>query len=391
MPRIAHLIETDGPGGAERVVAGLAADLQRAGGENVVITLGREGWLGREMGEAGVPVEVLPLDRPLSPRFARQLGGVLRRYGITIVHSHEFTMAVYGAWAAARVGAVHLFTMHGSRYYAGRLRRRVALRGAAALSGAVVAVSRGLARHLRRDLWIPASHLHTVPNGASLTPVARSSLRDELHLDAGARLIVTVGNLYHVKGHTHLLDALAVLTHAFPTLHVAIAGRGERESDLRARVTAQGVAGRVHFLGLRPDVANVLAAADVFVLPSLSEGLPLALLEAMLAGKPIVATAVGEIPIVLDSGSAGMLVRPGDPVALADAIGPLLADPTLRERFAAAARTRALAEYSFARMRERYVALYAALVTGRRGRTRAVPIERIQSTSLSRSTASSRL
>src|SRR2546426_11975962 len=138
--RLAHVIESDGPGGAERMLASLAAELQAAGAENVVILPAEgEGWLARELSGTGVQIELFRLDRPISPPFARWLAETLRRHRVTLAHSHEFTMAVYGAWAARRAGIPHLFTMHGSRYYAGRLRRRVAMRLAAELSQSVVA------------------------------------------------------------------------------------------------------------------------------------------------------------------------------------------------------------------------------------------------------------
>jgi glycosyltransferase involved in cell wall biosynthesis len=271
-------------------------------------------------------------------------------------------MAVYGAWAARRAGVAHLVTMHGGRYYAGRFRRRVAMRVAAELSGAVVAVSQGLARHLSRDLWINASRIVTIPNGARFTPVAQSSLRAELKLGNAAQLALAIGNLYAVKGHSYLLEAVASLVPRFPLLHVAIAGRGELRGPLLARANALHIGDRFHLLGLRSDVGNLLAGADVFVLPSLSEGLPLALLEAMLAGRPIVATAVGDIPAVLRDGQAGVLVPPADAAALASAVAAVLSDPARAQRMSAAGAQRAADEYSFDKMVERYVALYAALL-----------------------------
>ena len=366
--RFAHLIESDGPGGAERVLASLATEFQSAGNYNVVIVpAGGEGWLARELRGTGVQVEPFRLDRPVSPPFARWLAETLRRHRITLAHSHEFTMAVYGAWAAKRAGAAHVFTMHGSRYYAERWRRRIAMRLAATFSASVVTVSQSLGRHLRRDLWLSADRIVTIPNGARHTAVAQSSLRDELRLAGTDQLAVAVGNLYPVKGHAFLLEALALLAARFPGLHVAIAGRGELEGPLLACARALHVADRFHLLGLRSDIGNVLAGADVFVLPSLSEGVPLALLEAMFAARPIVATAVGEVPTVLDSGRAGVLAPPRDAAALADGIAGVLSDPAQARRLSAAAALRAAQEYTLATMTERYAALYAELL--RRGPT----------------------
>jgi glycosyltransferase involved in cell wall biosynthesis len=388
--RLAHLIESDGPGGAERVVASLAAGLQAAGAENVVIAPANgEGWLARQLSGSGVQVEPFHLDRPVSPSFARWLVEALRRHGVVLAHSHEFTMAVYGAWAARRAGVAHLFTMHGSRYYAGRLQRRVAMRLAAALSGSVVAVSHGLARHLSRDLWLRASRVVMIPNGASLIPVTHSTLRAELRLGPDDRLALAVGNLYPVKGHSCLLEAFGLLAHRFPRLHVAIAGRGDLEAPLRARARTLEVGDRFHLLGLRSDIGNLLAGADVFVLPSLSEGLPLALIEAMLAARPIVATAVGEVPTVLDGGRAGVLAPPGDAAALAGALAGMLSDPARAGQLGDVAKARATDAYTLRKMMDSYVTLYATLLGNqthdrrtesvRDGQRQALPDERAPS------------
>lgn len=357
--RIAHLIESDGPGGAERMVASLAGALQARGAENVVVVPERgEGWLARQLDGTGVTIAPGPLDQPF-PAVSRWLASAFRTHRVALAHSHEFIMALCGAWAARLAGVPHVFTMHGSRYYASRWRRRVALRVAAALSDGAVAVSQSVARHLSRDLWLRASRVVTIPNGAHVTTVSHSSLRGELGLQAGDLLALAVGNLYAVKGHRHLLDALALVAERFPRLHVAIAGRGDLAGALRAQAGALGLGGRFHLLGLRSDIGNLLAGADVFVLPSLSEGLPLALVEAMLAARPIVATGVGEIPIVLEHGRAGLVVPPADPAALAGALATLIDDPAHARDLGGAAARRAQAEYTVDTMVDRYVALYA--------------------------------
>ena len=359
--RFAHLIESDGPGGAERMLASVAADLQATGSDTLVIAPARgEGWLARELSGTSVQVELFHLDRPFSPKFARWLGEVFRRHRIALAHSHEFTMTVYGAWAARRVGIPHLITMHGSRYYAGRLQRRIAMRLGVQASSAVVAVSRTLSQHLARDLWIRPSRIATIPNGVQRAlNVAPSTLRAELELQSGDQLVVAVGNLYPVKGHAVLLDALALLAARFPHLHVAIAGRGELEGPLRRRAEELQVSDRFHLLGLRADIANVLAGADVFALPSLSEGVPLALLEAMLTAKPVVASAVGDVPTVLNGGRAGLLVPPSDAAALAARLEELLSHPERARALSAAAHTRATTAYTFDVMMDAYRALYA--------------------------------
>jgi glycosyltransferase involved in cell wall biosynthesis len=364
--RMAHLIETDGPGGAERALAHLATQLQASGHYNLVcLPAAGEGWLGRELAGSGVAIEPIHLVGVPTRQSVRELVQAFRRHRVEVAHSHEFTMAVSGAWAARAARIPHVITMHGSRYYAERWRRRLALRAAVALSGQIVTVSRSLGDALSHDLWIRRARVATIPNGVPRVPPGSPTLRHELQLAPTDRLLLAVGNLYPVKGHLHLLEAVALLTARYPTAHLAIAGRGALEPALRARAMELAIARRVHLLGLRSDVPDLLAAADVYVLPSLSEGLPLSLLEAMFAGCPVVASAVGDVPDALAAGEAGLLVEPGDAAALAAAIARLLEDPSRARLLGTRAGLRAAAQYGVSEMVARYTALYCQLL--RRG------------------------
>lgn len=363
--RIAHLIESDGPGGAERVVAGLATALQAAGADNVVfLPAGGEGWLAKELDGSGVAIDYFTIDRPLSPECASGLVEAFRRHRIDVAHSHEFSMAIYGAWASFRAGVPHVITMHGSRYYNERFRRRLAMRAAIAASHQVVAVSDPLAHAIRHDLGVRRSTVTVLPNGVRHAEPGRVTLRQELRLLPDERLIVAVGNLYPVKGHQHAIDALARLAARHPSVHLAISGRGELEGALLARAREHGLEHCVHLLGLRADVPAVLAAADLFVMPSLSEGLPLALLEAMFAGCPIVATDVGQVRVALDGGTAGVLVEPGSAAALADALDRLLSNPAEARRLGNLAALHAAAEFDLSHMVRRYAAVYETALGG---------------------------
>jgi glycosyltransferase involved in cell wall biosynthesis len=361
--RLAHLIESDGPGGAERVVADLATEFQASGARNVVfLPANGDGWLARQLHGTGVAIEHFRIDQPFSPACARSLAAGFRRHRIDLAHSHEFSMAVYGAWASWLAGVPHVITMHGSRYYAAHLRRRLAMRSAIALSGRTIAVSHPLADHISNDLHVRRSRVETILNGVRPTTRPRSSLRDELRLAPDQRLIVSVGNLYPVKGHQHLIEALGLLAARHPRVHLAISGRGDLADALTARAAALGLSDRLHLLGLRSDVPAVLAAADVFVLPSLSEGLPLALLEAMFAACPIIASDVGDVAVALARGDAGILVQAGNAAALARALDSLLSDRTQARQFGERAFRRAAAEYDIAHMVRRYRAVYDDLL-----------------------------
>src|SRR5262245_14461179 len=357
--RVAQLIASDGPGGAERIVADVSSALQASGVETVVfLPKDGEGWLARQLAGSGVLVEYFRIEQPVSPPWARALAHAFERHRVIVAHSHEFSMGVYGAWASWLARIPHVVTMHGGRYYAERFRRRLALRAAVAVSAQTIAVSTTCARDISRGLAIRRSRIRLIPNGVRFVPPDRVTLRTELRLQPEDRLVVSLGSLYPVKGHTHLIDAIAMIADRHPRLHVAIGGRGEMADTLLARARTYGLQDRVHLLGLRSDVAAVLAAADIFALPSLSEGLPLALLEAMFARCPIVASDVGDVGVALEQGSAGVLVQPGDAVSLASAIERLLLNAAQAQAFGERAARRARAEYDLSRMVDRYVDVY---------------------------------
>ncbi|HEX4632330.1 MAG TPA: glycosyltransferase [Gemmatimonadales bacterium] len=362
---IAHLIEMDGPGGAERLVALLAGAVADGGARSIAfLPEGGEGWLTRELRLVGITVEHVPVDTHRRTITALEAG--FRRHDIAVAHSHEFAMGICGAVAARRTGAGHVITMHGGRHYASRWHRRLALRLAATHSGALVGVCREAADALRRDLWLPRRRVLTISNGVFAPDFSHPApLRADLGLAEHEVLIVAVGNLYPVKGHRYLIEALALLRERHPHAHVAVVGRGELHEPLEALARSLGVSDRVHLLGFRPDVGSVLAAADFFALPSLSEGLPLALLEAMRAGLPIIASDVGGIRTALANGEAGQLVRPGDPQDLATALDWLLSQPTVASVFGARAEARAAEEYDFQRTADSYASLYATLLPAR--------------------------
>jgi glycosyltransferase involved in cell wall biosynthesis len=341
----------------------LAEELRRRGHEVLPIgPAGRAGWLGAQFRERGFAPESYVLRRALDPACMRQIIDMLRSHRIQVAHSHEFGMGVYGAFAARRAGARHIITMHGGRYYAEQGRRRSALRWAARRSGALVAVSEATADDLRATLRLPAEDVKVVHNGIPFRAGARTKVRDELGLSEGELLLVAVGNLYPVKGHAVLLRALAALRRSGAVADVpwrlALAGRGEEEPKLRALARDEGIADQVTLLGYREDVPDILAAADLFVMPSLSEGLPLALVEAMAAGLPVVVSEVGGVPEVAEAGKEAILVSPGDPAPLAEALARLMGDADTRAAMGAAARERAHRDFSVSTMCEAYERLY---------------------------------
>jgi glycosyltransferase involved in cell wall biosynthesis/GT2 family glycosyltransferase len=368
--RIALLLESDGPGGAERMLLLLAEALRRRGHQ--VVPVGPAdgvGWLGDEFRARGFEPEVFRLRRSLDPRCALGLVRLFREKGVHVAHSHEFTMAVYGAAAARMRGIPHLVTMHGGMYFEARRRRRVALRWAFRQSARAVAVSGATRAELERGLRADDLEIDVVLNGVPEQVGDRHRVRRELGLAADDRLILAVGSLYPVKGYDILLEALGTLS-AQPGWRLAVAGQGGEEPRLREQARREGLGDRVHLLGFRDDIPDLLAAADVYVMPSRSEGLPLALLEAMFAGLPVVASAVGGIPDALGEGG-GILVPPGDAPALAAALRALLTDDERRRVLGSRAGEIAGARFGVDAMADAYERLYREAVGAGRPQDRS--------------------
>jgi glycosyltransferase involved in cell wall biosynthesis len=375
---VAQLLESDGPGGAEVVVFQLAQELRARG--HTVIHVGPAngvGWLGERFRAAGFATETYVEGRPPDLRLIRHLSQVLRRRRVDIAHSHEFTCSVYGAAAARWIGVPHVISMHGHATMTQAWRRRAAVRWAFRNSAVKVAVSHSTKRQLDLDLGLRPELLGVVHNGIPVRRGDPEPVRRELGVREGESLILAVGNLDERKGHIFLLQALAQLTAGgspVPWRLVIAGGRGGPErARLDAFAAEHDLRDRVHILGQREDIPNLQAAADVFAMPSLWEGLPIALLEAMHAGTAIVASEVSGIPEAIVSGEHGVLVPPGDSRALASALAELLASPAQRARLAAAARVRAEREFSVQAMADRYEALYRAACSAPSSRSRSSP------------------
>lgn len=358
--RIALLIESDGPGGAESVVMSLATEY-RSAGHHVFPVVHRNGpgWLSGRLISAGFSVYQPALRRPLDPSAFRALSSWMRTHTITAVHTHEFTTSVYGSVAAKMQGLRCVMTMHGGKSYTLALRRRVALALAARCAHHVVGVSGDTATVLEESLWLPRGSVTVVPNGVPARAGHRKRARAALGLAAGERLILAVGNLYPVKGHAVLVRAAGLLARRsdLPTWRVAIAGRGDQEQPLRQLIAEEQVADRVSLLGLRDDIPDLLAAADLFVMPSLSEGLPMAILEAMYAGVPVVCSSVGGVPDVLEHGSLGLLFPAGDASSLAQALEESLVQEAIGRDRAMRAQQRVETRYSAKAMADAYLSL----------------------------------
>ena len=220
---------------------------------------------------------------------------------------------------------------------------------------AYIAVSHATAQQLIRKLHWPAQKIQVIHNGITCAPIDLQP--DPIERD-DRPVVLTVARLDEQKGHRYLFEAAVQL----PDVQFMLAGDGPLRSALEEQVRTLGLEDRVHFLGHRTDIRDLLTHCDVFVLPSLYEGLPLSILEAMAAGKPVIATQVGGTAEAVLAGETGLLVPPADSTALAAAIHSMLADRAFARRLGTAGRLRVEREFSSDVLLQQVAALYTKLL-----------------------------
>jgi glycosyltransferase involved in cell wall biosynthesis len=327
----------------------------------IIVGLFRPGWLQVECEALGVKTFVMPLAGPFKLQWFRACLGLLRRERVALIHAHEFSAILCG-WIVARLAGVPLVaTVHGKSYFGEKLRRRVAYR-LVSRYGTMVAVSQDLKRFVCKKVGIPEKRVEVIYNGVApaqtVTDEEVQKYKAELGISGCYPLLGVVGSLYPVKGHRFLLEAMPEVLRRWPKAQLLVIGRGELEVALKEQVEQLAIGANVHFLGMRQDVPKLLSVLDVFVLPSLSEGLSLALLEAMASGKPVVATRVGGNPEVIEQGRTGLLAQPEDARDLGANLVNLLSDPGMMQQFGRQAAERVRQHFSIGRMVDRYRDLY---------------------------------
>lgn len=358
--RIALLVTELQAAGAERVVHELATRLDRARFEPFVVALARpggdEGALARAIRASGIEALVTRAQRKRDAWHLLPLAGLLRARRPAILHGHLFHANVAARLLGVAIGAPVVSTHHVVE------RRPLPFRFAvdqltSGVDARTVAVSPAVARWLVERRLARPSRVVVVENGVDLarfnSPVTSAPARSRLGLPASSPVIGALGRLDRQKGHDILVRAAPAVLRARPDAVFAIAGEGKERHRLLELARVLGVSDRVRLLGHQDDVPEFLAAIDVFAMPSRWEGFGLALVEALAAGRPCVASGVDSLPEVL--GGHGEVVPPEDPDGLARA---LLAALDASPDGADAARRARAAEFSIEKMVERYERLY---------------------------------
>lgn len=375
-PRILHVRFTLLRGGAEEHVLSLASAAHQygfeaylAGAAPLLETMAQE---LEQSGVHQVPIELPTPSNWLS--FAAKLAATLRREKIDLVHCHSVIATLCVLPIVRACGKIPIVeTCHGREYW----RIGKAFKGsfwidrqASRLIDRIIAVSEATAQFLQEEKGIATRKIEVIHNGRDLTSLMpataleRERARSQFNLDKKPTLLM-LGRLSEEKGHAVLLDSLKLLRHQGCLPVVMFAGAGPLEEELRARCSQEGLDKQVRFLGYRPDLQRVLAATDLVVMPSISEGLPLAAIEALGAGLPVIATNTGGIPEVVIDDRTGLLVPCQDPERLSQAILRVLSDKELAQRLGREGRRFVELHFDVRIQVERTMKLYSDVMTGR--------------------------
>jgi glycosyltransferase involved in cell wall biosynthesis len=366
-------------GGAENVLVTLAAEAPRLGMTLEVVSIapptnGRDVWLPR-LRDAGLQVRFLGIDRLLQRNAISAMAAAVRESGADVVHAHMETASTLAPPAARLARRPTLCTMHHvPGQIAGRdaLRERLAV-AVASRSAGLIMVSQASydAFAARYPRSYDPSRWSVVHNGVDVQRFrprpegAPAVLPAEFGIPAGAPVAALVGHMRPAKGHEEAVRAWPAVVAAHPEARLLLIGNGPLEAHLRQLAGELGVADRIVFAGARDDVHALLPSATLVVLPTHTEALPTALLEASACGIPSVATNVGGVPEVIVDGRTGWLVDAPDAALFADALCAAFADPEERQRRGALARARIEAEFSSSAWAEKLHARYVAVTAGR--------------------------
>jgi glycosyltransferase involved in cell wall biosynthesis len=353
--RIVMLIDSFLAGGAERIAVEVACGLDRNRFEPSVIATRTSGPLEDKLRSAGIPYLVLGRRRGFAPMKLLKAHRAIA--GADILHAHKLGSNMWGA-LLARTTRVPLVVREPTFSGVRTKQRSLGYRHwVAPVARRVICPTEVVARSLEADGFTP-QQIRVIPNGVPLdAALPRTEARAELGLDESARVVGIVARLRLEKAHEVLLRAIARIADARPDLRLAVVGDGSRRAELTQLGDQLGIGERIVWAGERRDARRVISAFDMGVICSSWEGLPVAALETMAAGVPLVATRVGTLPEILADG-AGVLVDVGDDAALAVALAQLLDDPVAARAIGERGRDRIRREHAFERMISEFAAIY---------------------------------
>lgn len=362
---VAHLILKFDKGGLEMTTLNLCRGLRARGYTSAVVAMDGGGETLDLARREGFDCVALSGRRIASPRFHARVLHELRRLRPRVVHTHHFSSLLNSFPAGALSRPFHrVHTEHSCQYLTEQPRHRRTLRWASRRVDVFVSVASSMARFYADEVGVAPTRLRVIPNGIDtdrFQPVADRTARDRLRRRLGIPegiVVGAVGRLADVKNYELALRAIAGLRSHCPDLSLVLIGDGENRAALEQQARQLGLEGRVLFPGWRHDTDDWLRAFDIFALTSTSEALPLAVLEAMATGLPIVSTAVGDVTGLVNEAGCGSCVPVGDDPGYVAALGDLLMVPDQRLEFGRKARKYVVHHHSIEAMVTNYLSAY---------------------------------
>ena len=368
-PTICHVIHALGVGGAEVLVDVMARRLSDQY-RSVIAVLDDVGEIGEQLSADGFVVEHLQRQPGIDRGCAKRLNAFGDRENVQIYHAHQYTPFFQAMLSRGLTGRRPvLFTEHGRHFPDVRSRKRSLVnRLLLRKQDRLVGVGDAVRQALIKNEGLPAGRVEVVYNGVDLqalataSPQARLRVRSEFRFHQDDFVAVQVARLHELKDHSTAIQAIDKARRTIPNLRLLIVGEGEQRAAIEAEIEARHLEEHVVLAGTRTDIADLLAASDVFLMSSISEGIPLTIIEAMAAGLPVVATAVGGIPEMIRNEQSGFLVPAEDFAGLAKALVRLEQDPLLRQALADVGREAADAQFSLQRMLNGYSTMYQEML-----------------------------
>jgi glycosyltransferase involved in cell wall biosynthesis len=361
--RVMFVTPCFGYGGLERVLLDIIGGIDRSRFTPLFCTLlAPDEEMFRKLERLDVPCTVIDKSEGISWSLAPRLARLLRRERIDLVNPHDIGATLYAAPAARMAGIKAVVHTDHSQILTKRRLLPVYRWVLQHLVTGSVTVSYDLEEYLTGEMGVDRSRIVTIPNGIDVKRFEGAAddpaLRKELGIPEGSKLIGSIGRLTEQKGMEYLIDAFPGVLDRYPDAVLVIVGDGELRAGLEKRAAEKGLDGRVVFTGIRDDIPRMLGLFDIFVLPSLWEGQPITIMEAMASGRPIVTTDVGGNGEILQSGRLGLLVPSKDPGAITDAVTRLLGNPSMAGELGEMAKAHAAAELDSASMTRRYEEVY---------------------------------
>lgn len=369
--KILHLISSSGLLGAERVLLELAEHSRRAG---LKVTIGvfenkhnPNLDLAQYARAIDFDVQIFSCNGRWDNHTAQTIKDYMESNGIQVLHSHNYKSNFYAWKSLSNNNVKWVVTNHGRRFGPKLMLYNLLDGFVVRRADRVVAVSKEIARKMRLA-GIAQGKILLIENGIDLerftTNAPPEAIKESLGIKKEALVVGTIGALTKEKGHQYLLRAALRVVRICPEAIFLLVGDGIERSSLEKTVSSLGIKDSVIFAGMRKDVPEILSILNVFVLPSLNEGLPMALLEAQGAQIPVIASYVGAIPDVLQDGVTGILIPPKDPQAIAEAIIMILSNKKFASGIAQKGFERVRDNFSSEKMANKYLSIYKELIEG---------------------------